>query len=84
MQRRNSFPSAACTRTRNFLTFVKTTVIAYWQKIGQSLKILVARNSQSLLQASENYEWYDTSGEVSYRRIEIEQGLHRSLAELGP
>ena len=31
--------------TRNFLTFVKTTAIAYWQKMDQSLKILVAWNS---------------------------------------
>jgi len=31
--------------TRNFLTFVKTTAIAYGQKIGRSLKILVLCNS---------------------------------------
>ena len=28
--------------TRNFPTFVKTTAVAYGQKINQSLKILVA------------------------------------------
>ena len=32
-------------RTRNFLTFVNTTAIAYGQKIARSLKILVLCNS---------------------------------------
>ena len=32
-------------RTRNFLTFVNTTAIAYWQKIARSLMILVLCNS---------------------------------------
>ncbi|RPB04031.1 hypothetical protein L873DRAFT_45850 [Choiromyces venosus 120613-1] len=31
--------------TRNFLTFVNTTAIAYGQKIGRSLKILMVCNS---------------------------------------
>ena len=31
--------------TRNFLTFVNTTAIAYGQKIARSLKILVLCNS---------------------------------------
>jgi len=31
--------------TRNFLTFVNTTAIAYGQKVDQSLRILVACNS---------------------------------------
>ena len=33
------------TCTRNFLTFVNTTAIAYGQKMGQSLRILVVCNS---------------------------------------
>jgi len=37
--------SSRQTDTGNFLTFVKTTAIAYGQKMGQSLKILVACNS---------------------------------------
>ena len=36
-------PVLSC--TRNFLTFVKTTAIAYGQKMSQSLKILVACDS---------------------------------------
>ena len=38
-------PVAPVTTTRNFLTFVNTTAIAYGQKIAQSLKILVLCNS---------------------------------------
>ena len=35
---------AGTTRPRNFLTFVNTTAIAYRQKVGQSLSLLVVCN----------------------------------------
>jgi len=40
-----SVPGIGSAGTRNFLTFVNTTAIAYGQKIDQSLRILVACNS---------------------------------------
>ena len=42
-----------CASTRNFLTFVNTTAIAYGQKIAQSLKILVLCNSSRVYKRQE-------------------------------
>jgi len=41
----SKYQRASSSSTRNFLTFVNTTAIAYGQKNDQSLRILVACNS---------------------------------------
>jgi len=59
--------------TRNFLTFVNTTAIAYGQKIARSLKILVLCNNSRVYKRQKITSTYRPAGaadsEVSVGRF---------------